>query len=822
MSTETARLLWSVLAEASVRAAVAAALAAAILFVTRTRVPAVRHAVWAGVTAAMLAMPLLPRAVPPVAVAALPPMELWTPAPLLPVVASPIPVSRPVESNAAVSPTRAAAAREPAPSPAQRWSWLVVAAVIYLAGLFASLVYVTAGWLAMTAVVRRARRVALPDGTAAYESPMVAAPLTAGIVWPRIILPCSWREWPDDTLRAVLAHERTHVRRGDPLVALMARLNRCVFWFHPLAWWLESRLAVAAEFACDEAAARTCAPASYARALVDMADEVRRHGGRIAWQGIGASGTGRLTDRIDRILRGSPWPSISRRKKMAVAASCAAAIAVAVACRPAARAETLQPDPAVTEREARERARQERWRTARAMTPQEVAQLESAVAQEPGDLDARDRLLLYSGDPERTLDAAGLAARRAHVLWTIEHHPGSELAGSWGMRINTTNQDRNPDRAGYEQAKRLWQAQTARADAPVAVFVNAARFFEVADKPLAEENYLKAQAREPRKYSGALGRLYALTIMGSDASMPLNVLRHVSMAQAHSPYADRVRQTLAASTDAVLLSTAGQYLIHAHQFNTMGKTAGSIDFDVEAEGVRHLERAVQVDANNAHAAALLARHRGLQRHRLAQARLKVKYHEATSEQVAMLSETDRLELLPELISLSYSQGERLNNEYKAEAAKAANREEAAKAEKKHEAAKAAWNRATAYANDAIAIAPRHPDHARAGSAQFDAHMCLGTIALWNGDVKTAVAHLQAAPGAPPSEELKYGVSSQGSHRLVKYLLKAGEHEAVAQFYDRMAKVDLVEGKYYAESAQSIRAGRMPSWYQITEARESGR
>ena len=77
MWTEAARALWSILAEASLRATIAAALAAVILFVTRTRAAAVRHAVWASVTAAMLAMPLLPRAVPAVPVAALPPMELW-------------------------------------------------------------------------------------------------------------------------------------------------------------------------------------------------------------------------------------------------------------------------------------------------------------------------------------------------------------------------------------------------------------------------------------------------------------------------------------------------------------------------------------------------------------------------------------------------------------------------------------------------------------------------------------------------------------------------------------------------------------------------
>ena len=40
----------------------------------------------------------------------------------------------------------------------------------------------------------------------------------------------------------VLAHEGEHARQRDPLIVALALLNRAVFWFHPLAWWLESRV----------------------------------------------------------------------------------------------------------------------------------------------------------------------------------------------------------------------------------------------------------------------------------------------------------------------------------------------------------------------------------------------------------------------------------------------------------------------------------------------------------------------------------------------------------------------------------------------------
>jgi hypothetical protein len=191
MSIEAARALWTVLAEASLRATVAAALAAVILFVTRTRVASVRHAVWASITATMLAMPFLSRTVPPVAVAALPTMDVWAATAPVADAAATVPVAavaiKPHASNAA----DLVSARTPIHSPAEAVStpstWPVTAAFVYLAALFASLVYASAGWLAMTTIVRRSRRVLLPDGSAARESPLVAAPLTAGVFTPCVI-----------------------------------------------------------------------------------------------------------------------------------------------------------------------------------------------------------------------------------------------------------------------------------------------------------------------------------------------------------------------------------------------------------------------------------------------------------------------------------------------------------------------------------------------------------------------------------------------------------------------------------------------------------
>ncbi len=56
----------------------------------------------------------------------------------------------------------------------------------------------------------------------------------------------------DAQLEAILAHELCHVRYRDNLAAAMHMLVEALFWFHPLVWWIGSRLVEERERACDE------------------------------------------------------------------------------------------------------------------------------------------------------------------------------------------------------------------------------------------------------------------------------------------------------------------------------------------------------------------------------------------------------------------------------------------------------------------------------------------------------------------------------------------------------------------------------------------
>jgi len=74
-----------------------------------------------------------------------------------------------------------------------------------------------------------------------------------GIARPVLLWPQGISERLDNAqLEAVLAHEVCHVCRRDNLAAAVHMIVEAIFWFHPLVWWLGTRLVEERERACDE------------------------------------------------------------------------------------------------------------------------------------------------------------------------------------------------------------------------------------------------------------------------------------------------------------------------------------------------------------------------------------------------------------------------------------------------------------------------------------------------------------------------------------------------------------------------------------------
>jgi bla regulator protein blaR1 len=143
----------------------------------------------------------------------------------------------------------------------------------------------------------------LPVIPAVAESELISVPVTLGMMRPTILLPTDWQEWDSSKLDAVIAHEVSHVARRDALTQRLSLLHRAIFWFSPLAWWLDRHLAELAEQASDEAALSYGADRNdYAKTLLGFFEALQATPGRVWWQGVSMAKTGQAEKRLERIL----------------------------------------------------------------------------------------------------------------------------------------------------------------------------------------------------------------------------------------------------------------------------------------------------------------------------------------------------------------------------------------------------------------------------------------------------------------------------------------------------------------------------------------
>ena len=794
MTIDTTAVLWFLL-DLALRAVLAAAAAALVLRTLRIRAAALRHSVWTTVLAAMLLMPILPSIVPALPMPALPSMAP-NPDPASEretELAPPPRITEPAASRSTAigvfTPDIATAmgprAEQPRPSSDRRW-WPLGLVSVYALGVVVFLSRLSRGWLLVAGLRRRARstgplslRPALAigsrGGAVVYQSPEVAAPLTAGALRPIVILPARWREWTPDVLAAVIAHEMAHVRRRDALVLLLARLNRAVFWFHPLAWWLERQLAVTAEHACDEvASAAVPEPRRYAEILVEMADAVRRHSGRVAWQAVGVDGAGVLEGRIDRVLRGS-FSRTSRARASATLLMCAAAIVVVVACRQGSNVPALREDPDLAKRLVQQDENVRKSESARDMTQAQADELEKKLEANPQDFDVRRQLVIYYSQSSQVAWDKKVPGLRRHALWLIEHHPEHDV------RPPGLSPQFDPE--GFAAAKKLWDAHLAKPDASPYLVYRAALFFLPSDKPYAEalirrgmkldpESKALAARLEPNvggyQWDMQLATLYASALRGSENAWgTYNDLR-TREEFLKSPYAEEVRAKLAASTDARLLVRVGSYMTRGSPTHfppgPERDRANALAEKIKNEGVGYLQRALQLDPNldSAKRALYLG-----------------SYREATNDATRAASDARR----------AYSRGDLAE--------------------------------AKRLAEEAVKMAQPHPGDNTYSRAFMEAHHLLAMVAVKAGDSNTAVRHLQESVNVPASDEIRYATPFSWA-QPVNALLKAGERERVAAFLDAFGQLVGTgpEAERLRNDAKAIREGRMPAQYQHVTYRET--
>jgi hypothetical protein len=106
-------------------------------------------------------------------------------------------------------------------------------------------------------------------------SERMEVPGAIGFFHPAIVLP-PWivEDLAASELKFVILHELAHLERWDDWSNLAQKVVKALLFFHPGVWWIERKLSLDREMACDEAVvARAETPRVYAECLATVAEK---------------------------------------------------------------------------------------------------------------------------------------------------------------------------------------------------------------------------------------------------------------------------------------------------------------------------------------------------------------------------------------------------------------------------------------------------------------------------------------------------------------------------------------------------------------------
>ena len=108
-----------------------------------------------------------------------------------------------------------------------------------------------------------------------YLGDHIPTPFVKGLIRPKIYLPSTLAE---AERKYIIAHERCHIRRLDPLWKLLGYIALCIHWFNPLVWLAFVLSAKDMEMSCDEAVIGMYGPkirAEYSASLLRLTTDHR-------------------------------------------------------------------------------------------------------------------------------------------------------------------------------------------------------------------------------------------------------------------------------------------------------------------------------------------------------------------------------------------------------------------------------------------------------------------------------------------------------------------------------------------------------------------
>lgn len=93
----------------------------------------------------------------------------------------------------------------------------------------------------------------------------------AGWFYPVVILPCDWRQWSDQDLRSVVAHELAHIVRNDTIWRFITSILSAIHCYNPFMYGLLRRVTIHQELAADALAASLVGQKAYLHSLSRLA-----------------------------------------------------------------------------------------------------------------------------------------------------------------------------------------------------------------------------------------------------------------------------------------------------------------------------------------------------------------------------------------------------------------------------------------------------------------------------------------------------------------------------------------------------------------------
>jgi len=366
-------ILLTQLVTVAVRTIVLAATTGLLMTLFRLRTPAIRLFIWTAVLYLGLSMPILAWLLHPIRIPLLPSppvaaSEFANPGRLVVAIPSSGQIVNPKASARNVSPTantKAAVRQSISAGSIRTWfawgsiPWSTLAAALYLAVAVFLLLRIVVGNTLARRLVRssnpiqqsgvglgqrfRAPATGRRVEPRIRESSFISVPVTVGAIAPAILLPIHWREWDDAKLDAVITHEMSHVLRRDALSQYLSLIYRAIFWFSPLAWWLNRQITELAEEASDEAALAAGAERTgYARTLIGFFQAAKDSPARIQWQGVSMANADQAEKRLEKILawKGEHPMRLKRSVITAVIAFAIAAVYFTAAAKPVVHAQS--------------------------------------------------------------------------------------------------------------------------------------------------------------------------------------------------------------------------------------------------------------------------------------------------------------------------------------------------------------------------------------------------------------------------------------------------------------------------------------------------